>query len=429
MTETLPPSPPAAVGAPPVDERRATVILLAMALSTFLFVTVESLPSGLLTLMAPDLDRSTSQIGLLVTGYALVVLVASVPLAHWTRGVPRRWVLSACAALAALSTLWAALAPTYEQLLSARLVTAAAQALFWVAVVPATTGLFRPLVRGRVMARLAIGNSLAPVLGVPAGTWLGEHSSWRWTFAAVAALSLLVTVVVAVLFPSIPPAAGGASQAPHPSASRFGFQMVATVLVVTGAFGVITFVTQYLIDVAGFAQDAMPRLLLLQGAAGVVGALVVGRFLDARPVGVVLAGMSVLVVALLCLWAFGEHPVAAVGSLALFGFAFSTIPPALSHRVMLVSPRSTTMGMAVSSSLFNLGIAAGSGLGAALVALVGVRTVPLVGAGAVLLGLLVALAEERFNPPLTGDGPAGEVPPGRLSAGAGSPSSGMTPPG
>jgi len=401
MTETAPPSTPPAV-VPPVDERRATVILVAMALSTFLFVTVESLPSGLLTLMAPDLDRSTSQIGLLVTGYALVVLVTSVPLSHWTRHVARRWVLSACAGLAALSTLWAAVAPSYEQLLAARLVTAAAQALFWVAVVPATTGLFRPLVRGKVMARLAIGNSLAPVLGVPAGTWLGEHSSWRWTFAAVAGLSLVVTLVVLVLFPTIPPSAGGASHAPHPSPSRFGFQMVATVLLVTGAFGVITFVTQYLVEVAGFSQEALPRLLLLQGAAGVLGVIVVGRFIDSHPVEVLVGAMSLLVVALLGLWAFGDRPVAAVLALALFGFAFSTVPPTLSHRVMLVSPRSTNLGMGVSSSLFNLGIAAGSGLGAVLVAVVGVRAVPLVSAGAMLLALLVAVAEERFNPPLEG---------------------------
>ncbi|MCA5891845.1 MFS transporter [Isoptericola sp. NEAU-Y5] len=404
MTDAPPPSRPSlpAVTVPPVDERRATIILVAMALSTFLFVTVESLPSGLLTLMAPDLARSTSEIGLLVTGYALVVLVASVPLAHWTRAVPRRWVLSACAGLAAVSTLWAAIAPSYEQVLTARLVTAAAQALFWVAVVPATTGLFRPIVRGKVMARLAIGNSLAPVLGVPAGTWLGEHTSWRWTFLAVAALSLVVTVVVLMLFPTIPPASGGASTAPHPSTRRFGFQMVTTVLVVTGAFGVITFVTQYLIDVAGFAQADMPRLLLLQGAAGVVGAVVVGRFIDSRPVGVLVAATVLLVVAPTSMWAVGENPVGAVASLALFGFAFSTVPPVLSHRVMLVAPRSTTMGMAVSSSLFNLGIAAGSGLGAALVAAVGVRPVPLVSAGMVLLALLLVLAEERFSPPLTG---------------------------
>ncbi|GAA1721569.1 MFS transporter [Isoptericola hypogeus] len=403
MTETpqpATPAPPRPFPAPPVDERRATIILVAMALSTFLFVTVESLPSGLLTLMAPDLDRSTSQIGLLVTGYALVVLTTTIPLAHWARAVPRRWVLSACAGLAAVSTLWAALASTYEQLLTARLVTAAAQALFWVAVVPATTGLFRPLVRGKVMARLAIGNSLAPVLGVPAGTWLGEHTSWRWTFAAVAALSLVVTLVVLVLFPTIRPSEGGANRAPHPSARRFGFQMVTTGLVLTGAFGVITFVTQYFIEVTGFAQADMPRLLLLQGAAGVLGTIVVGRFIDRRPVAVLLVALALLTAALVALWAFGERPVAAVAALAAFGFAFSAVPPALSHRVMLVAPRSTNMGVAVSSSMFNVGIAAGSGLGAVLVAVVDVRVVPLASAAVVLLALVVALAEERFSPPL-----------------------------
>jgi predicted MFS family arabinose efflux permease len=394
MTHTLQPT------RLPVDQRRATIILVAMALSTFLFVTVESLPSGLLTLMAPDLSRSTSQIGLLVTGYALVVLVASVPLAHWTRGIPRRWVLAGCAGLAAVSTLWAALAPSYEQLLAARLVTASAQALFWVAVVPATTGLFPALVRGKVMARLAVGNSLAPVIGVPLGTWLGEHTSWRVTFLAVAGLSLVVTFVVLALFPTLPPAEGGASRAPFPSARRFGFDLTITVLVVTGAFGIITFVTQYLIEVAGYVQSDIPRLLLIQGAAGVAGALIIGRFLDRRPVGALIVALALLVGAQVALWVLGEHRVAAVAALALFGMAFSTVPPVISHRVMLVAPRSTNMGMAMSSSLFNLGIAGGSGLGAALVALVGVRAVPLVSAGLVLLALVVALVEERFTTPL-----------------------------
>ncbi|GAB3089810.1 MFS transporter [Isoptericola nanjingensis] len=401
MTENLPPAPASAI-TPPVDERRATIILVAMALSTFLFVTVESLPSGLLTLMAPDLGRSTSEIGLLVTGYALVVLITTVPLAHWARRVPRRWVLSACAGVAAVATLWAALAPSYEQLMAARLVTATAQALFWAAVVPATTGLFRPVVRGKVMTRLALGNSLAPVLGVPAGTWLGEHTSWRWTFAAVAVLSLVVTFVVLALFPTMAPSEGGASRAPHPSRRRFLFQMVTTGLVLTGAFGVITFVTQYFIEVTGFEQSDMARLLLLQGAAGVVGTIVVGRFIDARPVAVLLVALAVLTVALVSLWAFGANPVAAVASLALFGFSFSCVPPALSHRVMLVAPGSTNMGVAISSSMFNVGIAAGSGLGAALVAAVGVHVVPLASAVVVLLALLVALAEERFSPALPG---------------------------
>jgi predicted MFS family arabinose efflux permease len=311
-------------------------------------------------------------------------------------------VLAACAGLAAVSTLWAALAPGYEQVLVARLVTASAQALFWVAVVPATTGLFPPLVRGKVLARLAVGNSLAPVIGVPLGTWLGEHTSWRVTFLAVAGLSLIVTLVVLVLalFPTLPPAQGGASSAPLASPRRFGFDLVVTALMVSGAFGLITFVTQYLIETVGYTQSDIPRLLLIQGAAGVVGAVIVGRFLDRHPVGALLAGLGVLAAAQAGLWALGGQRVAAVVALAVVGLAFSTLPPVLSHRVMLLSPGSTNMGMALSSSVFNLGIAAGSGMGAAVVALVGVRAVPLASAGLILLALVVALLEERFNPPL-----------------------------
>jgi predicted MFS family arabinose efflux permease len=383
-----------------VDTRRATIILVAMATSTFLFVTVESLPSGLLTLMAPDLGRTTSEIGLLVTAYALVVLVSSVPLAWATSRIPRRWVLSACCGVAAVATLWAALAPTYEQIMVARLVTGLAQALFWVAVVPATIGLFPPIVRGRVMSRLAIGNSLAPVLGVPLGTWLGELTSWRVTFAAVAVVSAVVMVIVLVLFPTMAPRAGGAAVAPHPSGRRFGFQLVATALVVTGAFGTITFATQYLQDVSGFAQSDIPGLLLLQGGAGVVGAIVVGRYLDRYPAASVIIGCSLYGVGLLGLWTFGATPAAAVVFLAVTGLSFSTVPPVLSHRVMLVAPRGTTMAQAIASSVFNLGIAGGSALGALLVAVVGVQVVPLVSAALVVAGLAVVLLEERTNPPL-----------------------------
>ncbi|WP_159793539.1 MFS transporter [Puerhibacterium puerhi] len=385
---------------PVVDERRATVILVAMAVSTFLFVLVESLPSGLLTLMAPDLGRSTSQIGLLVTGYAFVVLVASVPLAQWTRRVPRRWVLSACVGVAALATLWAAFAPSYEQIMAARLITALAQALFWVAVIPATTGLFRPRVRGRVMARLAVGNSLAPVIGVPAGTWLGQQAGWRTTFWAVAALSAVIFVIVIVMFPMVRPEEGGASRAPFPNRRRFWPQLVTTALVVTGSFGLITFVTQLMQDVAGYQQADISWLLLVQGGAGVLGALLVARFLDRHSTQVLITGLTVIALALLMLSAFGENKVGAVVCLALFGFAFSTIPPTLSHRIMLVSPGSTDMGMAMSSSTFNLGIASGSGLGAALTASVGVQAVPVVGAGLVVLALVSTLIEERVNPPL-----------------------------
>ncbi|ACZ29159.1 major facilitator superfamily MFS_1 [Xylanimonas cellulosilytica DSM 15894] len=391
------PSGPSAAGI--VDPRRATIILVAMAVSTFLFVLVEGLPGGLLTLMAPDLNTTTSRIGLLVTGYALVVLVTTVPLARITQHIPRRWVLSATVLVAAAATLWAGLAGSYGSIMTARLVTALAQALFWVAVIPGTTGLFPPRVRGRVVARLALGNSIAPVLGLPVGTWLAEQTHWRVTFWVVSALSTVIFVVVVMLFPTVRPSEGGASRAPFPSRPRLLYQLVTTALIVTSAFGLITFVTQFLQDVAGYERADMPWLLVISGAAGVVGAFTVGRFLDRHSWGSLTVGIAVVAVAQVLLFATGAHPVAAIAGIALFGCAFSTVPPALSHRVMLVAPGSTDMGVAVSSATFNLGIAAGSALGAALTAAVGVRWVPFVGAVLAVLALGANLLENRFNPP------------------------------
>ncbi|TCC47856.1 MFS transporter [Kribbella capetownensis] len=114
----------------PITSRRAGAALLMLAFGTFSFVTVEVLPIGLLTVMADDLGRSRSDVGLLVTGYAVVVVLASIPLTRLTHRLPRRLVISGTLAILALSAGLAALAQSYEVLLVSRLFTALAQALF-----------------------------------------------------------------------------------------------------------------------------------------------------------------------------------------------------------------------------------------------------------------------------------------------------------
>jgi predicted MFS family arabinose efflux permease len=115
----------------PISTRRASAALLMLSVGTFSYVTIEVLPIGLLTVMADDLHRSRSQIGLLVSGYAAVVVLMSIPLTRLTRRWPRRSVLSGTLAVVAVANLLAAAAPTYEVLFGARLVTALSQALFW----------------------------------------------------------------------------------------------------------------------------------------------------------------------------------------------------------------------------------------------------------------------------------------------------------
>ncbi|GAA2244659.1 MFS transporter [Promicromonospora sukumoe] len=386
----------ATFAAPPVDQRRAAVALIALSVSAFTFVTAENLPGGLLTLIAPDLGRSTSEVGLLVSAYAAVVVLASLPLSRLTRRFPRRWVLAATTAVCTVGTLWSAVAIGYGDLMAARMVTALGQALFWSVVTPAAASLFAPAVRGKMIARLAIGNSLAPLLGVPLGTFVGQQAGWRTAFLVFSAVSLLACLAMAIAMPDVDAEQSGTARGTHPSMRRFVVLMVVTVLLVTGGFMMITFVTQFLLETAGFPDRYLSALLLGQGAAGLTGTLLIGQVLDRRPWQTVLVALGLLTAALVLLWGLGHVPAIALVGLALFGLAFSAIPPALSFLSMQVAPGATESATAISSSVFNIGIGGGAALGALVVATVGVGTVPLVGAFFVLAGLVVVAVDVRL---------------------------------
>lgn len=369
------------------EQRRAVLALVALSVSAFAFVTAENLPGGMLTLIAPDLGRTTSEIGLLVTAYAGVVVVASIPLARLTKGLSRRTALATTTALCAVGTLWSALAVGYWDQMAARVVTALGQALFWAIVVPAAAALFTPEVRGKMIARLTIGNSLAPVLGVPLGTWLGQQAGWRTSFFVLSGVTLVACVAVLVTMPPSGATVSDTTRGTDPSLRRYVTLMVATALLVTGAFGTITFVTQLLLEVTGFPREFLGPLLLCQGMAGVLATFAVGQFLDRRPWHIMTLGACGVVVAMVVLTAGATVPAVVVAGLVLFGFSFAAVPPGISALILRVAPGSTDIASAASSSIFNIGIAAGSALGAAVVAAVGVRAVPLAGAGFIVLAL------------------------------------------
>ncbi|GGM35405.1 MFS transporter [Promicromonospora citrea] len=385
------PNRPAAAefAAAPVDPRRAVVALVALSVSAFTFVTAENLPGGLLTLIAPDLGRTTSEVGLLVTAYAVVVVLASLPLTRLTRRFPRRWVLAATTAVCAAGSLWSALAVGYADLMAARMVTALGQALFWSIVTPATASLFAPAVRGRMIARLAVGNSLAPLLGVPLGTWVGQQAGWRTAFLLFSAVSLVACVTMAVAMPHVDAEQSGTARGTHPDLRRFVMLLLVTVLLVTGGFTMITFVTQFLLETAGFPDRWLSGLLLVQGTAGLVGTLLIGQVLDKQPWHTVVVALSALTGALVLLGTLGHVPAVALAGLALFGLAFSAVPPALSFLSLRVAPGATESATAISSSVFNIGIGGGAALGALVVATTGIHAVPLVGAAFVLAALVV----------------------------------------
>lgn len=367
--------------------------LLALAVAAFAYVTTETLPIGLLLLITTDLDVSPSAAGLLVTWYGLVVVVASIPLTHLMRRVPRRVLLSGVLAVFVLTSWVSAAASSYWMLLSARVVTALSQALFWSVVVPTAAGLFAPRVRGRVIAVVFAGSSLAAVLGLPVGTWLGQQAGWRTAFLALSGFGLAAMVTIAIWLPTARPGGGRAAHGTTPDARRYLTLMAMTILATTGAFAAYTFITPFLTDVSRFPAAATGPLLLVRGVAGIAGVAAGGALVDRNPWAAMLIPVTAQAVALLGLYALGGSPVVAVGLLALSGLSFAALTTALASRVLQVAPGNADLAAAGAATAVNVGITGGAFIGSILLPGLGVRSTALVGGLLSLAALAVVLGE------------------------------------
>ncbi len=381
----------------PAPWRRAAV-LGALMLAAFTFNTAENLPIGLLELISAGLRVSLSAVGYLVTGYGVTVALTSLPLAHLTRAMPRRHVLTALLAALIVSSLVAALATSYWLLLAARLLTALAQALFWAVMGPVAVGLFPPGVRGRVVGALSVAGSLALVLGVPAGNWLGQHSDWPVPVAVVAGLGVVCLVTIAVALPTSRPEEGHAAYGTGPDVRRFATVLAAGTLSATGAFAGYTYVVKFLGDVSGFSQSRISVLLVAFGVACLVGVSVTGVLLDRFPRAVLAAAVATQAVGLLGLYAAGADPVAAVVFLALVGGALGPVFMATQNEMLRCAPGRTDVALAANSGAYNAGIAGGAALGGLVLPLAGVRGAFLLG-GLLTVAACTVLLVDRLLPP------------------------------
>lgn len=374
--------------------RRPVQALAALTAATFLYVTTEMLPVGLLAPIGADLGVSEARVGLLVTAYALVVVVASIPLTYLTRAVPRRVLLGTLLAGYVVSSLGSALAGSYGALMATRVVTALGQAVFWSVVVPIAAGLFPAEVRGRALAVLFGGVSVATVLGVPAGTWVGQHLGWRWSFAELAAAGAVALVALGVTLPPdgsrlVDPTGPGS----QPDRRRFSALIAMAALATTGAFAFFTYLSPYLTDVAGISAGLLSVVLLLRGLAGIGGVAVAGALVDARPRLSIALAVAVQAAALLLL-VHPLGPVAVVVLVALTGYAFAAFTTPLSTRILQTAPIRLDLATSVSSTAVNVGITLGALIGSALLDGPGVRTTALAG-GLLTLAALALVALDR----------------------------------
>lgn len=377
--------------------------LYALTVGAFGIGVTEFVIMGLLIQVASDLGVSIPTAGLLMTGYALGVFVGAPILTILTRRLPRKTTLLVLMAIFTLGNILAAVAPTYGILMGARLVTALAHGTFFGVGSLVAVSLVSPERKASAISIMFTGLTLATLLGVPFGAWLGLAFGWRAAFWAVAGVGAVAFAVLAALVPRD-------REKVEPAPLREEFAVLArpqvqlglamTVLGFGGVFAVFTYIQPILTELAGFSKEAVSPILLVFGAGLVAGNLAGGRWADKR-LNAALVGTLVLLTLVMGGSALAFHSqVGAVAAAFLLGAAaFATVAP-LQMRVL---SQAGGAGQGLASSLniaaFNLGNAFGAWLGGAVIAHgPGLSAVPLIAAAVPLsaLGLAVlSLSLER----------------------------------
>ncbi|MCP3754482.1 MFS transporter [Streptomyces sp. TBY4] len=378
------PDPALVPGRPPAAGWRGWGAVGAVALGIFCLITSELLPVGLLTPVGADLGVSDGTAGLMVTVPGLVAGFCAPLVTVGAGRLDRRWVLVVLIALMAVANLVAALAPGFGVLLAARLLVGVSVGGFWAIAGGLAVRLVPAHHVGRATALVFGGVPTASVLGVPAGTLLGELGGWRFAFAAVGGLGLLTLAALLLLLPPLPPTRTITfAQLPallrRNRAVRAG--VVVTFLLVTGQFAAYTFVRPILQEVSGVNAAYVSTLLLGYGVAGVAGNFLAGARDPYRTLFTVGASLTVI----LALIATVPGALAGTVLLLAWGLVYGGVSVSLQSWMIKAAPQDAEAASSLMVAMFNLAIAAGALSGGLAVDGISVPAAPL--AGAVLMAL------------------------------------------
>lgn len=384
------------------SERRVPLPIIALALAAFAIGTTEFVIMGILPEVARDLGVDIPAAGLLVSGYALGVAFGAPLMALLTARWPRKAGLLVLMGLFIAGNLLSALAPGYGLLMAGRIVASLAHGAFFGIGAVVASGLVAPQRRAGAIALMFTGLTLANVLGVPLGTWIGQAWGWRTTFWAVSGLGLLALAGVALL---VPPAGRGDAATADGLAGELRVlrqpavlaALALTVIGFGGIFTAFTYIAPMLQQLTGLTPGAVTGVLGLFGLGLTLGNMLGGRLADWRPRGSMLAILAALaVIEALLAWTL-SWPVAAIATVFAWGVAAFATVPGLQMRVLDQARGAPTLASTLNIAAFNLGNAGGAWLGGALIAGgASLRSLPLAAAVLALLALaLAALSLDR----------------------------------
>lgn len=369
--------------------------ILALAIASFCIGTTEFVIMGLLPEVAADLGVSIPSAGLLITGYALGVVFGAPVIAMATARLPRKQVLVALASLFVAGNFLCAVAPDYWTLMAARVVTAFGHGAFFGIGSVVAASLVERKQQASAIAMMFAGLTLANILGVPAGTALGETFGWRSTFLAVVGLGVISVAAIAWLVPAnVAPSSGGGLRGEIRVLGRLQvwLAMLISALASGSLFSVFTYIKPILTEVSGISIPAVTWVLLLFGVGMTIGNLIGGRLADWKLMPTVIGALLAVAVMHLIFAQVDTMAAATISIVFVWGVLTFIVVPPLQIRVVQSAEGGPNLAATLNQGAFNVGNAAGASIGGAALSLgLPYASLPLVGAGLSTLALAVAV--------------------------------------
>ena len=348
-----------------VSRKVAWLRVVTLAIAAFIFNTTDFVPVGLLSDIAESFHMETAQVGIMLTIYAWVVGLMSLPFMLLTSQMERRKLLIGLFVLFIASHVLSFMAWNFTVLVISRIGIAFAHAVFWSITASLAIRLAPAGKRAQALSLIATGTALAMVLGLPIGRVVGQYFGWRTTFFAIGAGALITLVCLVKLLPKLPSEHSGSLKSLPLLFRRPALMSIylLTVVVVTAHYTAYSYIEPFVQTVAGFSANFATVLLLVLGGAGIIGSVLFGKLGNQHASLLVSSAIGVLVASLVLLMpAAGSEMHLAVLSI-FWGVAIMIIGLGMQVKVLALAPDATDVAMALFSGIFNIGIGAGALVG------------------------------------------------------------------
>ncbi len=374
--------------------------VIILALSAFIFNTTEFIPIALLTDIGTSFGMTASQTGIMMTVYAWIVAVLSLPMMLATATIERKKLLLILFGLFAIGHIVSYLATSFSMLLVSRAIVAITHAVFWSITASLVVRLAPIGKETQALGLLSTGSALATVLGLPLGRVLGQVFDWRTSFGMIGVIGLVIMLLLAYLLPRLPAQnTGNLSSLPDIIKNKplIGVYLM-VVLTVTAHFTAYSYIEPFVLGITDFGADFATMVLLIFGAAGIVASVLFGRYYEKLGDRFIAIAFSGMLVALAALAPMSQIQTLWTVLIFMWGVSLTALALSLQIRVLKLAPKATDVAMSIFSGIFNVGIGGGAMVGGLVIAGFGLPMIGYVGA-LIVMGAVAAFIYTKSAAP------------------------------